>query len=190
MFKIIKFKVSSIIIALALCVPAKADVIGAPILVVQAFASIITFFASHEEYRPSKLLSVENQYINIDSQAFKKKNLIIEKYLFYQCQNWNEKKVVAQSELNIINKSRMELFKIGDAQTTLDTKLKTAILLFAINDFSNTHIRKSSFGGSFKKRQWSEAEFKYQLKHKGCNNFDDYQKVKAWSKAKGFPFFL
>lgn len=184
-----KNKITSIALILAMAIPLKADIIGAPILIVQAIGGVITFFASAKESRPSQLLSVKDSKILVDSEAFKKKNLMIEKYLFYQCQNWDETKVIADSELDIINKSLQQLQNIEGASQTLNTKLHAAIFLFAMNDFSNTHIRKSSFGGPFKKAQWTTKEFKKQLKRKGCKNHQAFLEVKAWSDSHGFPFF-
>lgn len=181
--------IKSTLFILMLAGPAKADVIGAPILVVQAIGSIITFFASQSEYQPQHLLTVENSEIQIDSQALKKKIPLIEEYLFYQCQNWNEKKVIAQSELKLIEDSLNSLKSLEQADEVFTSKLHTAIFLFAVNDFSNTHVRKSSFGGPFKKSQWSSSEFKKQLSHKGCEDFHAYYQVKAWSDSMGYPFF-
>jgi hypothetical protein len=96
MKKYLKTKSVFMLLILSLAAPVKADIIliGAPILVVQAIASVVTFFASSAEYKPTELISVnaDDKAIFVDSQAFKKKSLMLDKYLFYQCQNWNEKK--------------------------------------------------------------------------------------------------
>ncbi|MCH2533894.1 MAG: hypothetical protein MK008_05585 [Bdellovibrionales bacterium] len=184
-----KNQITSLALVLAMALPLKADIIGAPILVVQAIGGIITFFASAKESRPSQLLTVNDSEIFVDSEAFKKKGLMLEKYLFYQCQNWDETKVIAQSEINIINRSLDEVYKIEEAKNVLKTKKHAAIFLLALNDFSNTHIRKSSFGGPFKKSQWTSNEFKKQLEHKGCESHQAFQEVKSWSDSHEFPFF-
>lgn len=197
MTKYLKTKSVFVLLILSLAAPVKANaiIIGAPILVVQAIASVITFFASSAEYRPTKLVTVNDHEIHVDSQAFKKKSLMLDKYLFYQCQNWDEKKVIQQSELLILQKTVKQLEALPNAKEVFGThasfdKTRVAIFLFAMDDFSNTHIRKASFGGPFKKQQWSTSDFAYQLRHKGCKDLQAYNEVKAWSDAQGFPFFL
>lgn len=184
-----KNQITSLALIMAIAMPLKADVIGAPILIVQAIGGVITFFASAKENRPTQLLSVKDSEILVDSEAFKKKGSMLKKYLFYQCQNWDETKVIAQSEINIINSSLEEIYEIEDAKTVLRTKKHAAIFLLALNDFSNTHVRKTIFGGPFKKVQWTTSEFKKQLVRKGCNNHKAFSEVKAWSDSHGFPFF-
>jgi hypothetical protein len=106
-----------------------------------------------------------------------------------------KKKVIAKSELNILQKTVKQLEALPKAKEVFGThdsfdKTRVAILLFAMDDFSNTHIRKASFGGPFKKKQWSTSDFAYQLNHKGCRDLQAYNDVKAWSDSQGFPFFL
>lgn len=172
-------------------------VIGAPIFIAQAIGGLAIWIFDSKSTQPQQLFEIQEDRIYLDVNAFNKKSDFIQNYAATQCKDWREHIRHSSSDLKLVTSTRMELMKLDGSvgvfsTSAYDHKLKTAVLLIAMEDFAEASRRYPNSASKRANHMRSQKDFARYMKWLGCRSADEmaaYKEVRAWAHAHGLPYF-